>query len=564
MEEELKPPKKRAGKSVGKMLPGAKATKAVAPDHLTMNLFAPGMTALHRAGLGGLACTLKAMERQHEASLLRLDKLPGAMIGDEYPWTVTDDEVTLKFGTPENAANYLKKLFAFAFQIRDGVIYLPGQYPDPPPSLAVRAEMQNALTRTFLQGAKKNVTFEPTSTTYTLDPDGSGRGFITVEFKKCLTYLHQRLWRAFIDSELGELLPCPTKLDGRTINFGSIYSGAIKRHDALDPSAFTMTTPMTLCSAFFLVGCVSAQLSNSGDGVLLVPDVNNLEDISFDRPQMTPRTVSEVRTGGTADAGFQLEVRLYSRCLLLSSALPGCSAQRFALKTWTKPQKSRIDSSEFPSEAIPRVESEDRERSDVIFDQYERALAYLPRGVRVRRDETTYWFDSRIRPFVAENLGRGDSWYVGFHKLAGSRKARSSLYTETEGLHAMIRDDAMWDREEEQVIVRSVHAAMFVLRGKIANDYRDRPNLMYKKFDDEREKWGRVFSSSMTVDQFRKNLAEMFRRAGNNSELQSNWLLVLRMLRPATWQLARDLALIGLSSYQPRTDSSREDTTQQN
>ena len=54
----------------------AKVAKPSAPDHLTMTLFAPGMTAMHRAGLGGLACTLKAMERQYEADLLRTNKLP--------------------------------------------------------------------------------------------------------------------------------------------------------------------------------------------------------------------------------------------------------------------------------------------------------------------------------------------------------------------------------------------------------------------------------------------------------------------------------------------------------
>ena len=48
----------------------AKVAKPAAPDHLTMTLFAPGMTAIHRAGLGGLACTLQAMERQYKADLL--------------------------------------------------------------------------------------------------------------------------------------------------------------------------------------------------------------------------------------------------------------------------------------------------------------------------------------------------------------------------------------------------------------------------------------------------------------------------------------------------------------
>ena len=129
-------------------------TRPPGPDHLTMNLFAPGMTALHRAGLGGLACTLKAMERQYEAGLLRKDKLPAPLDHDALPWVIGEQTVTLRFEKPENAGEYLKKLFAFGFQLRDGLIYLPGQYSDPPPSLATRAELQAGLTLTFLQHGK--------------------------------------------------------------------------------------------------------------------------------------------------------------------------------------------------------------------------------------------------------------------------------------------------------------------------------------------------------------------------------------------------------------------------
>src|ERR1700691_477489 len=99
-----------------------KATRPFAPDHLTMSLFAPGMSAIHRAGLGGLACTLKAMEKQFN--------------GVSLPWEVTQQTITLKFGKPEQAASYLKRLFAFAFKLRnDGLISLPGQY-DTEPSAA--------------------------------------------------------------------------------------------------------------------------------------------------------------------------------------------------------------------------------------------------------------------------------------------------------------------------------------------------------------------------------------------------------------------------------------------
>src|SRR5689334_156662 len=104
-------------------------SKKTSPDHLTMQLFAPGMSLLHRAGLGGLACTLKAMERQHAAGLLRPEKLPTPFDGGRPPWEIDEQSVTLKFGKPEGAAPFLGKLFDFAFGIRDGgLIRLPGQY----------------------------------------------------------------------------------------------------------------------------------------------------------------------------------------------------------------------------------------------------------------------------------------------------------------------------------------------------------------------------------------------------------------------------------------------------
>src|SRR3954470_18903966 len=110
--------------------------KPLAPDHLTMSLFAPGMSAIHRAGLGGLACTLTAMERQFD--------------GGDLPWEITRQTITLKLGKPEHAGAYLKRLFAFAFKLRDdGLISLPGQY-DVEPAAAVLADLQAGMTLTFL------------------------------------------------------------------------------------------------------------------------------------------------------------------------------------------------------------------------------------------------------------------------------------------------------------------------------------------------------------------------------------------------------------------------------
>ena len=50
------------------------------------------------------------MEQQYEGGLLRADTLPGQVLDGIYPWDITDDSVTLKFGRPEDAGAYLKQV----------------------------------------------------------------------------------------------------------------------------------------------------------------------------------------------------------------------------------------------------------------------------------------------------------------------------------------------------------------------------------------------------------------------------------------------------------------------
>jgi hypothetical protein len=190
----------------------ARVTKPPAPDQLSMTLFAPGMSALHRAGLGGLACTLKAMERQVKNGMLKKDNLPALFNGDSPPWAVDQQSVTLKFGKPEHAREYLKKLFAFAFPIRkDGLISLPGQYDSEPPA-AVLADLQAGFTLTFLQhGGVRALAKEITTVTY--DPEGEGVPGVVVQYKACSYFKHQKGWEEFVDKN-GGLISGTIKVDG--------------------------------------------------------------------------------------------------------------------------------------------------------------------------------------------------------------------------------------------------------------------------------------------------------------------------------------------------------------
>ncbi len=173
------------------MVKKVKEGNPAAPNELRLLLGAPGMTILHRTGLGGLACTLRYIQRAHEAGALWAEDVPGGPWPryDQPPWKMESDEIVLEFGEPPNAREYLKRLFAVAFGLKDGLIWLPGQYGDMPPSLAVRAEMQAGLTLTFLQHGKTRGLAKK-ALTHEVDPTGDGASLVAIEYKPCEWYKH--------------------------------------------------------------------------------------------------------------------------------------------------------------------------------------------------------------------------------------------------------------------------------------------------------------------------------------------------------------------------------------
>ena len=404
----------------------AKVTKPAAPDHLTMNLFAPGMTALHRAGLGGLACTLKALERQHENGQLCSGRLPGQVQDGPYPWDITDDSVTLKFGKPEYSGDYLKKLFAFGFAVtKSGLIYLPGQHHrDEEPSDAILADLQNGFILTFLQHGRVRALAKET-TTVSYDFDGDGIASLFVEYRKCSGFKHQGGWKELVDKD-GCLVTGAVKVEG------PISPGTVIRHVAFAGTTGVEEPPVRMLPLYFaLVGCLALPV-NRGVAALIIPDVEDLKEFLYERPAMTPSTPMDCQIANAADAAFRVQVRLResprrkaeiglrARQSMAGSVIPACYAMTFTPTAWASQQKSRVATIHVPP------------GDDEILDRYQLAVSHLAprivtRPVRVSvgqgKQKTTterrksFRSDSVVRPLVAENLALGLKWYAGFVKL---------------------------------------------------------------------------------------------------------------------------------------------------
>ena len=400
-----------------------KVKAATAPDHLTLDLFAAGMSLLHRAGLGGLACTLKAMERQYEAGTLAASKLPAAFDGDTPPWEISNQSVTLRFGKPENAGAYLKRLFAFAFQVKDGLIYLPGQYGDVPPSFVVLAAIQDGIQNTFLQhgptcgsrSGERMVTVEinetPMSVTHDVFTSYKHQGWFWLDRderskekdpktgKKPKTGRRLQNHQEFpAVNEDGELSGAQHEIDNK------LSPGGIVRHDRYKESAACETDGGLICLHFAMIGCLTLSV-NRVTAVLLIPEITDLFTFVETRSFFTPQNAQQCRIAGAADAALQAQVRVRARQTASGFAAPSCHAITCKPTQWNKKQKPRVATIDVSS------------ANAIVLDRFERALSQLaPRLVQPNpsaeksgrptkaKKQEPFWSDSVVRPMIAENL----------------------------------------------------------------------------------------------------------------------------------------------------------------
>ena len=355
----------------------ARMKASAAPDHLTMQLFAPGMTALHRAGLGGLACTLKYIERAREQGILQDKDLPGGCReNDDPPWSIDEQSITLRFDKPENAERFLKRLFRIAFQTtKNGLIYLPGQYADEP-SQAVLADLQSGLTLTFLQHGKvRQLAKDPTTASY--DPLGDGVPGVVVTFRRCASFKHQDGWEELIGKH-GCVASTPRRIDG------PISPGTVVRHVAFTGDTGAEDTAERLLPLYFaMVGCIALPLNRSV-AALIVPEVDDLLKFIILRPLMTPTSAKECQIANAADGALQMQLRLRNKVYVRNFGLPGCYAMTFMPTAWASQQKSRVSTIVVqPGDEI-RL---DRFEVRTVIVAPENPDSQSPRDVRTRKEQ---------------------------------------------------------------------------------------------------------------------------------------------------------------------------------
>jgi CRISPR-associated protein Cas8a1/Csx13 len=515
-------------------------------DSLTIDLFEPGMSILHRAGLGGLACSLAALNWPADQ------------------WTIDPDgrRLTLRWPDGETGARaFLQGLYQRAFGLTDeGMIHLPGAYNPAGIHPAIQAELQRGLSLTILQFGPNRKARGKTLKVVSYEVDGKP---LTVEHQELVSYTHREAWRDLVT-------PKGTLRDVAPIS-GTIAPGFVQRHAVHAATTLEQPPGHVIALHFALVGTVSLPIGRSGRGVLIVPDVKDLNRFLLARPTLTPAKAVDCQIVSPADAALQAQVRLRGTEIGLDAGADHCLAALFSSSTWNPNQKARA--------AVLEVDPNTAE-----LDLYAATMnipALQPRVIEAPPEKKgdpprRFWAGGIVRALIAENLAHHEPWFKNFRSLVVGPDGKDDeqrvrqLNFEKEGLRTMV-EKQMNDYPAEQKLVRSIHEAMrwrFVaIRGEVKYDPATgaNQNAYFNRRDRQLQEWRLALSGAKTPDDLRKALGDLWSRSlfapsapadwqktRFNPVLRESWAELLPILcDDDRWQLNRDLALLALASYAP-------------
>jgi CRISPR-associated protein Cas8a1/Csx13 len=500
-------------------------------NKLSIGLFDPGMTHIHRIGLAGLYMTLKKVTKNG-----RFQELHCMMERDR----VT---VTWKGNGAKSFDQLLKAAFGITKTQPTGLIDFAAHR-----GLAIgdlqRIEVSRAILGSFLQHNKQNKIPKGTPTRSLNLALGDDQ--VVVEYKPFVKpYAHSESAKAMFQSR--------GKLKEAVTIKGWLFPGATERHVALTGST-DIEEPVEkfLCLLFAPVAALYYRLYHRGpDGkaddrrgtAVCFPHVTNIETYVRCYERYLGSPAERLFADGLGDAGLSALLALKAQESLDQLGLTGCTILTMGTVGWSKQQRSRT------GVAVLENIQED------LMDLFDLACRCFPNRIWLKNasqksnesPKKHFPVTSLARGLIAENIAVGKEWFLGFSQLMRSQdQAKRLSYFEKGGLKEMI-DKGAWRHEADKQFIEAIHVAVRNRYGALAAQATKRGETI--RFDREFERMRTGLMRAKNAETLRAELADLFARGGLNKTLQENWPKLLPFFTGSDWQRARDLALLGLASY---------------
>ncbi len=508
---------------------------------IKISLSDPGMTAMHRAGIAGLAMTLDNLKQPETPRGLS--------------WSISKDSILLNADSFEDLSTLIKIIFEQGLHIgKDGIIDFIGLRGIFGQSLNadIRLETQKALLGTFLQHGKSRK-LEQIESNLILDPDKNTH---PDTYRPLVSFNHQSLFSIILKQ-----LPQNTF----TPIIGWALPGAVEKHPGQEWSRLEASPTELIALAFAPVGCIPYIVQDRRRGsrsgfALLIPQIDDLKNYINLRKRVSSLCARELTVTCSSDAALRLALFNDEGLRRAKRQNPTkkifCTAVTFGVQIWSKQQKTRssiVDIYE-PSESVIYNYKE-------LLDINE----FTSKRLKSKSKIGTWVQTSPARSAITESLVKNQPWWQEIaNSYLTNPEFRKAIIYEREGLNKMIKR-AHWDHEQERLFVEVCHEAMRVLYASIAERAREQNTNFSTKAETEFTKIRSSLLRSKNADNCRDALIQFWSKASRDkvrfnkilrqsravdgTNTQPVWLTLLPFLDDKNWKKARDLALLALISY---------------
>jgi CRISPR-associated protein Cas8a1/Csx13 len=518
-----------------------KKKKQAAPQLLTISLSDPGMTPIHRAGLGGLAATALRLQRPLQHGCVRVDKR----------------SVTLSWHDDSPEALF-HELLSRGLHVdpSSGIIDFPA-LKNPlgaAPSIEARLLHQEALTGTFLQHgqSRKLDAVRP----LILDPDSTST---PQTYRPLLSFNHQE--------QAAELAKSFLK-DKDVQIAGWALPGAVERHPGSKWSRMEEPAARFLALCFAPVGCfvftvrhaVKAQRQGFA---LIIPNITDLLAYQRARLALNQLNGQHLIVPSADDAAMLVAVAMHRKL----DAQRLCEVMAFGVQPWASQQKTRTH--------VTTVRRPDA-RTISLYQHMSGISAFETRRLRSSKTRRQFYMTSPSRGAIAEALVKGRPWFEGVIEtyISAPPEIRKRIHKyDRGGLHQMSTHEHAL-QERQRIFVNACHAAMRQIYRSIGDRTKEAGTDFGRKAEVEMTKIRASLLHAKNAQSCHDAIFDFLSRASRskiraNRELRgrhevdgqdmAGWEAILPMLDEANWREVRNLALLALLSYSGSLPSDQED-----
>jgi CRISPR-associated protein Cas8a1/Csx13 len=555
-------------------------------QEMTWRLSDEGMDLLERAGLVGLYMTLRS------ATETGIDLSPLC-------WQSKDlkrDSVTVRWTGPAEAA--FARLMEWAWQVKDGVLYLPAVHDAKDAALLQnRVAMHNGIMRTFFQHTNVQPKGEPITQIITLDENRT----VSVSYQPPIIRppkvkegseapkekAPKKLLKPWKD--VNDLFDRKGEFQSDLVELSNwVHPGIAPRYGGegawkgMPQRAILLMLAPTTCFFLRLQG-------EGGNWVVVIPDVHDLEEVDGRRRRMTlnPDFV-DVASLGDAGLQFLAEYATWSPRKTLKT---GCRVVAMGKVSYYANQSIRKSVLDVSPSLLPikRYRILHREMENVYVAHKIEATDNVEQTGKSRQrkkkqsDATKPTKDGpkaagfirlpAARGRIADNLVSGRPWYTDLfipliwnldeaereRKKLGASIERAWFQTvcfQRSKLMKLIAEDDMWDTEAEKVFVESFWETLDALYAQeAAATERGGSRTVTERFEDLNDEIRRRLTQAKTRTLLRAALADLFAKAGRQKTIRSHPAVVWRLIdHEDQWRKGRDLALLALASHRKKEE----------